>query len=75
MKYYTNNSQKKTFDLDIDSLEQDINLDFEENPLHQEGVISETYQRPDKSYFQTLPELQIQVDRGKPNLEIFEKVG
>ena len=28
-----------------------INTDFEENPPYQEGVISETYQRPDRSYF------------------------
>ena len=43
---------------DIDALEQDINMDFEENFPNQEGVISETYQRPDKSYFQKPPELQ-----------------
>ena len=39
-------------------MEQDINTDFEENSLHQEGVISELYQRPDKSYFQEPLELQ-----------------
>ena len=42
---------RKTSDLDIDSLEQKINIDFEENAPHQEGVISGIYQRPDKSYF------------------------
>ena len=26
-------------------------IDFEENSLHQEGIISELYQRPDKTYF------------------------
>ena len=30
----------------------DINLDFEENSPFQEGIISEAYQRPDKSFFQ-----------------------
>ena len=35
----------------------DINTDFEENPPFQEGVISEMYQRPDKSYFQEPHEL------------------
>ena len=30
----------------------EINIDFEENFLFQEGVISETYQRPNKSFFQ-----------------------
>ena len=29
-----------------------INLDFEENSPFQEGIISETYHRPDKSFFQ-----------------------
>ena len=42
---------RKILDSDIDALEQDINTDFEENSPHQEGVISEIYQRPDKSYF------------------------
>ena len=35
--------------LDIDP---ELNSDFEENSPFQEGVISEMYQRPDKSYFQ-----------------------
>ena len=46
-------------------MEQDINKDFEENSPYQEGVISETYQRPDKSYFQEPPELQGLVSTGK----------
>ena len=29
-----------------------IDIDFEENSPHQEGIISELYQRPDKMYFQ-----------------------
>ena len=28
-----------------------IDLEFDNNSLYQEGIISETYQRPDKSYF------------------------
>ena len=52
---------EKTSDLDIDSLEQDINIDFEENSPHL-GVMSEIYQRPDKSQS---PEFQSQVDMGK----------
>ena len=32
----------------------DTNLDFEENSSFQEGVISESYQRPDKSFFKNL---------------------
>ena len=29
-----------------------IDTEFEENSPHQEGIILEVYQRPDKSYFQ-----------------------
>ena len=56
---------RKLMALNIDTLEQDINKDFEENSPYQEGVISETYQRPDKSYFQEPPELQGLVSTGK----------
>ena len=33
-----------------------IDSEFEENLQYQKGVISETYQRPDKSYFQEMKE-------------------
>ena len=56
---------RKTLDLDINSLEQDVNIDIEKKCPHQEGVTSEIYQRPDKSYFQELPELQSQVHTDK----------
>ena len=49
---------QKTLDLDIDLLDQDVNVDLE-------GIISEKYQRPDKSCSQEPPELQYQVDTGK----------
>ena len=35
----------------------DINKDFEENSPYQEGIISEIYQRPDKSQLVDPPEL------------------
>ena len=41
-----------------------INLDFEENSPFQEGIISKTIQRPDKSYFQNLKELEDLIDTG-----------
>ena len=47
-------------DLDID-----VNTDFEGNSPYQEGIISETYQRPDKSYFQEPPELDSLVNTGR----------
>ena len=44
--------RKINLDLDLE-----INKDFEDNSLHQEGIISEIYQRPDKTQFLELPEL------------------
>ena len=41
-----------------------INLDFEENSPFQEGIISETIQRPDKSFFQNPKELEDLIDKG-----------
>ena len=46
---------------------------MEENFPHQEGVISEMYQRTDKSYFQEPPELQSQVDTGKQVQKLLPK--
>ena len=42
-----------------------IDLEFEENSPYQEGIISETYQRPDKSYFQEPRELESLVNTGR----------
>ena len=41
-----------------------INLDFEENSPFQEGIISETSQRLDKSFFQNPKELEDLIDKG-----------
>ena len=38
-------------------LDLEINKDFEENSPYQEGIISEIYQRPDKSQLLEPPEL------------------
>ena len=40
----------------------DIDIVFEENLPHQEGIISEIYQRPDRNYFQELKDLKSLVD-------------
>ena len=45
--------------------EIETNLDFEENSHHQEGIISETYESPDKSYLEQLQELSDLVDSTK----------
>ena len=43
----------------------DINTDFQKNSPYQEGVISETYQRSDRSYFQEPQELDSLINTGK----------
>ena len=43
----------------------EINTDFKENSPFQEGVISETYQRPDKSYFHEPQELDSLINIGR----------
>ena len=50
----------------VESTEIDsgINIDFKENFLFKEGVISETYQRPGKSFFQKSQTLQTLVNTG-----------
>ena len=52
------NDRQINFDLEI-------NKDFEENLPYQEGVISEIYQRPDKSQLVEPPELTDIVDTDK----------
>ena len=42
-----------------------IDTEFEENSLYQEGIISKTYQRPDKSYFQEPRDLASLVNTDK----------
>ena len=42
----------------------DINLDIEENSPFQEGIISETIQRPDKMFFQNPKRLEDIIDMG-----------
>ena len=46
-------------------LDLEINKDFEENSPYQEGVISEIYQRPDKSQLVDPPELTDLVDTNR----------
>ena len=43
----------------------DPNIDFEENSPHQEGIISETFESPDKSYIKEPHELADLVDTSK----------
>ena len=45
------------------NINPNINFDFEENSLFQEGVMLETFQRPDKSFFQNPKESGDIIDR------------
>ena len=47
------------------SYDPNINLDFEENSLFQEGIMSETFQRQDKSFFQNPKELGEVINKEK----------
>ena len=48
--------------LDIDP---ELNMDFEDNSPYQDDVVSELYQRPDKSYFQEPQELENLINIGR----------
>ena len=48
----------------IQNINPSINFDFEENTSFQEGVMSETFQRSDKSFFQDPKELGDLIDKG-----------
>ena len=57
---YLVDSQKDLLDTDIDR-----KVDIEENSPFQEGIISETYERPDRSYVQEPYELKVLIDTTK----------
>ena len=42
-----------------------VDIEFEENSLYKEGIISETCQKPDKPYFQEPNDLECLVNTGK----------
>ena len=58
LKHSTLQSTNKT------KVSPNTNLDFEENSPFQEGIISEMFQRPDKSFFQNPKELEDLIDKG-----------
>ena len=49
------------------------NINFEENSPFQEGVMSETFQRLDKSFFQNPKELGDLINKGNFNPQMFTK--
>ena len=50
--------------LSAENINPDINLDFEANSPFQEGIISKTFQRLDKSFFQEPKELNNLINTG-----------
>ena len=48
----------------VQDISPNINFDFEENSPFQEGIISETYQRLDKTFFQEPKELEDLINKG-----------
>ena len=57
----------------VENINPDINLDFEENSPFQEGVISKTIQRPDRSFFQDPKELNNLINTGNLIQNFFTK--
>ena len=49
----------------LSDIDPELNMDFEDNSPFHEDVISETYQRPDKSYFQEPQELEGLINTGR----------
>ena len=58
---------------DLQNFDPDRRVEFEENLPHQEGIISETYEKPDASFIQDPPELQDLVDTTKLIQKFFPK--
>ena len=58
---YPQSSQSST---NIEDISPNINFDFEENSLYQEGVMSKTFQRPDKSFYWEPKELGDLINKG-----------
>ena len=51
------NPKQQLIKQNIQEINPNINFDFEENSPFQEGIMLETFQRPDKSFFQNPKEL------------------
>ena len=51
------NPKQQSIKQNIQEINSKINFDFDENSLFQEGIMLETFQRPDKSFFQNPKEL------------------
>ena len=52
------NQESSQSSTSTENINPDINLDFEENSPFQEGIISEAYQRLDKSFFSRIQRIE-----------------
>ena len=57
----------------IEDINPNINFDFKENSPYQEGVMSKTFQRLDKSFFQEPKELGDLINKGNLIQKILPK--
>ena len=57
---------KQNIKQNIQENSPNINFDFEENSPFQDGIMSETFQRPDKSFFSELKRIRRPYQKGKP---------
>ena len=67
---YPQSSQSST---NIGDINPNINFDFEENSPFQEGIMSELFQRPDKTFFQEPKELGDLINEGNLFYKYFTK--
>ena len=67
---YPQDSQSST---SIEDINPNINFDFEENSPFQEGIMSKTFQRLDKSFFQEPKELGYLINKGNLIHKYFPK--
>ena len=65
IKQDMSNPQSSQCSTSIYYISPNINLDFKEDSPFQEGVISKTFQKPEKSFFQEAKELGDLVNKGK----------
>ena len=59
----------------IKDINPNTDLDFDENSPFQEGVISKTFQRPDKLFFSGTKRTEGPHKQGKSNSKLFDKTG
>ena len=64
MKPITQNMTHDQSSQNVQDISPNIDFDFEENSPFKEGVMSETFQRPNKSFFQETKELEDLINKG-----------